>query len=188
MEELPTHDDHVLTQQEQLSLVYSGRAGKSFYDQKGGGVNYQCLPNNPEYGQYAPGVQNFASIYGVEYQLNGGSPLPVQTNHNVPCAVCHVSTRAAVLMIPAWRHCPSQWTLEYTGYLMTEAYNHGKATYECVDKDAESVPGSNGDTIMEDCSTMLKQTAMDYHVHLMILRRSSPVLCVPSEHYVHNAL
>ena len=41
-------------------------------------------------------------------------------DHNAPCAVCHVSTRVAVLMIPAWRHCPSQWTLEYTGYLMSE--------------------------------------------------------------------
>ena len=71
---------------------------------------------------------------------------PIQTalyNHNVPCAVCHVSTRAAVLMIPAWRHCPSQWTLEYTGYLMTEHKDHNTATYECVDKDAESVPGSH---------------------------------------------
>ena len=89
--------------------------------------------------QYTPGVQGHSPIFGVEYEL------PIQTalyEHNVPCAVCHVSTRAAVLMIPAWRHCPSQWTLEYTGYLMTEKYNHNTATYECVDKDAEAVPGS----------------------------------------------
>ena len=95
------------------SLVYNGRAGKSWLDQRGGGGNYQCLPNNPEYGQYTPGVQGYSTIFGVEYQG------PIQTalhDHNVPCAVCHVSTRAAVLMIPAWHHCPSQWTLEYTGY------------------------------------------------------------------------
>ena len=128
------------------SLVYSGRAGKSFYNHGGGGGNYQCLPNNPEYGQYTSGIQNLAPIYGVEYQLDGGSPLPVQHDHNVPCAVCHVSTRAAVLMIPAWRHCPSQWIMEYTGYLMTEHRTHSKATYECVDKDAESVPGSHANT------------------------------------------
>ena len=128
------------------SLVYSGRAGKSFYTQSGGGGNYQCLPNNPQYGAYAPGVQNLAPIYGVELELNTGSPLPALHEHNVPCAVCHVSTRAAVLMIPAWRNCPSQWTLEYTGYLMTEHHTHSKATYECVDKDAESVPGSHANT------------------------------------------
>ena len=128
------------------SLVYSGRAGKSWHTHSGGGGNYQCLPNNPQYGAYAPGVQNLAPIYGVEYQLYGGSPLPALDQHNVPCAVCHVSTRAAVLMIPAWRQCPSQWTLEYTGYLMTEHRTHSKATYECVDKDAQSVPGSHADT------------------------------------------
>ena len=121
------------------SLIYSGRAGKSWLDQRGGGGNYQCLPNNPEYGQYTSGVQGYSPIFGVEYQF------PIQSalhDHNVPCAVCHVSTRAAVLMIPAWRHCPSQWTLEYTGYLMTEHTTHNTATYECVDKDAEAVPGS----------------------------------------------
>ena len=84
-------------------------------------------------------------------------------------------------MIPAWRHCPSQWTLEYTGYLMTEHYNHNSATYECVDKDAEAVPGSHVDTTMEGCSTMLKQAVMGYHVLLTLLKRSSPVLCALSE-------
>ena len=87
-------------------------------------------------------MQNHAPIYGVEYQTHGNTPLQPLLNHNVPCAVCHVSTRAAVLMIPAWRRCPTQWTLEYTGYLMTENHTHGKGTYECVDKDAASVPGS----------------------------------------------
>ena len=48
------------------SLVYSGRAGKSWYNQRGGGGNYQCLPNNPEYGQYTPGVQGYSPILGVE--------------------------------------------------------------------------------------------------------------------------
>ena len=62
----------------------------------------------------------------------------------VPCAVCHVSTRSAVLMIPAWCHCPSGWTVEYTGYLMSEY--QVKATYECVDLNPQSVPGSHTDT------------------------------------------
>ena len=104
-----------------------------------------------------------APIYGVEYQLDGGSPLPVLQDHNVPCAVCHVSTRAAVLMISAWHRCPSQWTLEYTGYLMTEHHTHSKATYECVDRDAESVPSRqaivNGGLFYH---VMLKQAVMDY--------------------------
>ena len=106
------------------SLLYNGRAAKSFFTQKGGGGNYQCLPNNPEYGGSTPGVQGYSPIYGVEYmyELPNGSPFSDSLHeNNVPCAVCHVSTRSAVLMIPAWRHCPSGWTVEYTGYLMSES-------------------------------------------------------------------
>ena len=47
------------------SLVYNGRGAKSFYTQPGGGGNYQCLPNNPEYRGYIPGVQGNAPIYIV---------------------------------------------------------------------------------------------------------------------------
>ena len=34
---------------------------------------------------------------------------------NVPCAVCYTGTRVTVMMIPAKIHCPSGWTVEYTG-------------------------------------------------------------------------
>ena len=54
--------------------------------------------------------------------------------------------RSAVLMIPAWHHCPSGWTKEYMGYLMTQHYTHTKATYECVNINAESIPGSSAQT------------------------------------------
>ena len=128
------------------SLVYSGRAGNTYFTAKGGGANYQCLPNNPEYGAYIPGVQGHIKISGVEYQTESNGPLFSVLDHNVPCAVCHVSTRAAVLMIPAWHHCPSGWTLEYAGYLMTETFTHNRVSYECIDSGAESIPGSAANT------------------------------------------
>ena len=33
---------------------------------------------------------------------------------------------------------------QYNGYLMTEYYNHNRATFECVDQDPERIPGSAG--------------------------------------------
>ena len=89
---------------------------------------------------------SLARIYGVEYRLNGASPLSGRESDKVPCAVCHVSTRAAVLMIPARRQCPGQWTLEYSGYLMTERNSHNTGTYECVDRDSVPAPGFPNDT------------------------------------------
>ena len=125
-------------------LVYSGRAGGSSSGDKGGGANHLCLPDDPDHLQYTSGVQGWSYIYGVENRAFSSQPLQNVLYHNVPCAVCHVTTRATLLMIPAKVNCPTNWTTEYTGYLMTERYTHPRSTYECIDKDPESVSGLNG--------------------------------------------
>ena len=127
-------------------LVYEGIAAGSFYTQKGGGSNRLCLPKVPKYSSYHPGVQGNSPLHGSEYQLGGGSPLPDVYEHNVPCAVCYVSTRSVVYVVPAWDVCPSGWTLEYKGYLMSERNTHHRKTFECVDKDPESIAGSAANT------------------------------------------
>ena len=49
-------------------------------------------------------------------------------------------------MVPAKTQCPTDWTVEYVGYLMTQWYNtNGRSMYECVDKNPESIPGLNAD-------------------------------------------
>ena len=129
-------------------LVYSGRAGGGWWSQTGGATNYLCMPDNPDYLQYDSRVQGKNYVYGVEYQPVSGQPLSVNVNvlaHNVPCAVCMAVSRCSLVMIPGKTLCPVSWTTEYVGYLMS-AYDqpHRLATtYECVDKDPESVPGLN---------------------------------------------
>ncbi len=128
-------------------LLYAGRTGGTFYNQEGGGSNYLCMPEDPEYDsslQYRPGTQDTARIHGAEYQ----SPIQGTHDHNVPCAVCFVASRETVLMIPAKSSCPPSWTREYYGYLMTEYRGissniRGRTMFECVDKDQESIPGSS---------------------------------------------
>ena len=61
-------------------------------------------------------IHYYSKVYGSEYDL----PLQGTHDHNVPCAVCCVSTRPTVLMIPAKASCPPNWTREYYGYIMTE--------------------------------------------------------------------
>ena len=84
----------------------------------GGGANYLCMPNDPDYLGHQSGVQGWSFVYGTEYYTQGG-PLKAVHCHNVPCAVCYASMRVAVTMIPAKTRCPSTWTLEYSGYLMS---------------------------------------------------------------------
>ena len=70
-----------------------------------------------------------------------------------------------MLMIPAKTQCPSSWTLEYVGYLMTEYYNHHRSMFSCMDKDAVRIPGGSGDT----------NGALFYHVEATC----NGILCPP---------
>ena len=127
-------------------LLYAGRAAGTFFSKVGGGSNYLCMPDTPEYTlSYTPESQSYSEIYGAEYEV----PIPGTHNHNVPCAVCSASTRVGVLMIPARTSCITGWTREYYGYLMSAASlwsGHYRTSFECVDKDQDSVPGSQADT------------------------------------------
>ena len=125
-------------------LVYSGRAGASHSTQKGGGANYLCMPDNPQYSTYVRGVNDFSTVYGTEYWYSFPPPPQYQHihHHNVPCAICHVQERGSLLMIPARKDCPNSWTKEYEGELMSSYKSNYRSMFECVDRDAKSVPGS----------------------------------------------
>ena len=104
-----------------------------------GGANHLYMPNDPDYLAYQPGVQ------GWSYQTEEPwvRPLHAVHDHNIPCAVCYASTRVAVTMILAKTRCPSTWTLEYSGCLMSAAQgSHYHTMFECVDKFQDFVPGS----------------------------------------------
>ena len=126
---------------EGTELMYSGTAGGTHWSREGGGANLLCMPADPQYTlNYQSGVRGHSYIYKAVYE----SPLRGGHRHSVPCAVCHVSTRPAVFMIPAKTSCPSSWTREYYGYIMT-SYRYqgrGRLKFECVDEDQESLPGS----------------------------------------------
>ena len=80
----------------------------------------------------------------MDYYFASHPSLSAVNYHNVPCAVCYVVTRCVALMIPAKTQCPTNWTLEYDGYLVSEYYLYSRTMYECVDKSPESIPGLNG--------------------------------------------
>ena len=129
---------------QETELVYSGRAGGSYFSQKGGGSNYLCMPDNPQYSTYVRGVNDFSILHGVEYWYGDATPPQYQHihRHNAPCAVCHIQQRGSLLMIPARKDCPTSWTKEYEGTLMSPHKTHYRGMFECVDREAESVPGS----------------------------------------------
>ena len=125
-------------------LLYSGRAAGSFWSHTGGGSNYQCVPNDPETFAHGNGTSQSSYIFGAEYETAlylenlPASSIPLH-NRIVPCAVCYVATRAAIVMIPGKYTCPELWTREYSGYLMESSFEHHRSTFECVDSAPETL-------------------------------------------------
>ena len=157
-------------QLEGTDIVYSGITGGTFYTNSGGGANYVCMPRDPEYSPTLRYSSNLgherAFMQGTEYQ----STLQGAYQHNAPCAVCHVSIRPTVLMIPAKASCPPTWTREYYGYLMSDARAHKRTMFECVDADQEVLHGTQANT----------NGALFYHVEAAC---NTGLPCLP---YVNN--
>ena len=126
-------------------LVYSGYAGGSEHREHGGGANLLCMPITGvgHLSHQNPG--HYSYVYGSEYQTHNR----IMHNHdwNVPCAVCYVPDKSTKLQVPGMTSCPSSWTQEYKGYLMTDNRGHPRnAVYECIDEAGQKIPGSNRNT------------------------------------------
>jgi len=107
--------------------LYHGISAGSDFRNTGSGSNSLCLPHAPTY-DISPISSNTgigSSIHRARYSSDMSQ---------MPCAVCHVSQRSAVYTFPAQPTCPTGWTLEYTGFLMTSHNDHQRSDFICVQK------------------------------------------------------
>ena len=124
-------------------FVISGRVGGQFYSDAGGGSNYVCLHMAPTWSRYDDNVDTLGWISGATYQTRYMSRKDL-FQHIAPCAVCRVSSRGSVMMVPGRNLCPSGWHQEYHGYLVSAASAHSsrdpwkRTEFVCVDQVAES--------------------------------------------------
>ena len=124
------------------------------YRSVGGGTNYLCLPDDPQYDlQHAfnkPGAGYHIFRRGTRYRGFSDSSI----NRRVPCVTCETNQRVNRIMIPAKISCPSSdWTLEYQGFIMSMAEHNGQGdndlfdddfyatSYVCVDSNPETLSG-----------------------------------------------
>ncbi|PVD29538.1 hypothetical protein C0Q70_08789 [Pomacea canaliculata] len=121
------------------ALVYTGVVGGSHYDSPGAAVDFLCLPI-ADVVLVDSSTTYSAHLFGGEYET-----YDTHMNTDPLCAVCR-SPRPASIMVPAINQCPSGWTLEYGGYLMTGYPDHKAASqFVCVDSKMEERLGSEQD-------------------------------------------
>ena len=95
-----------------------------------GTAEYLCLHRQPQFLRTTAGLQQGRGrLYGTSYEARHNPPaFGSIEHHEAPCAVCYTPRRNTKITIPARTSCPSSWTREYYGYLMTAAqYSNQKS-------------------------------------------------------------
>ena len=134
--------------------VYEGFAAGTFDTNNAPTPSSLCLPvsqgdnlNDSTTSQY--GDTKVYMMHGMEYNTF----LPKQENRSgVACALCKVSTRNTVVVIPATNQCNTlvdssgnSWMKEYDGYLMQASVG---SDYYCVDYDMQHFQNSQQNIVM----------------------------------------
>jgi len=95
----------------------AGFVGESHFTHSGGGVNYQCMPTDPQYNRAYTGSFAGSLIYGTEYESGSYGIFPDSAHdQNVPCARCYTENRPALMMIPASTMCQMLYREQTSSY------------------------------------------------------------------------
>ena len=73
---------------------------------------------------YISGYQDYAMLYGAEYEISHASPINHADGCNPSCALCEVTGRTNKIMIPSHYEYPNGWRRVYYGYLMAGHHGH----------------------------------------------------------------
>lgn len=138
------------------TIIYSGYIAGGNSVEQGGGNNYLCVFDRPQWGSNnKAGAQNGGSfLYGAEYEMRDGTNSPFLTsnnggrtlfNLNPPCVLCRTLAKSQQMMIPGRTDCPPDWKFQYRGYLVTAHRSHRKMDFMCLDEAPEATSSSHRD-------------------------------------------
>ena len=124
-------------------VVYSGHAAGELHSEQGGGANPLCLHGSPSYGlPYNDSHQDGARLYGAKYGTSAygiAGPFPFVSSYTIPCTVCFTPLINSLIQVSGRSDCPTDWKLEYSGYLFAAHYTHYKTNWVCVDGEPETL-------------------------------------------------
>ena len=125
--------------------IFTGIVGNANHATTGGGVEFLCLPLNPEWLKYNVTTNRYSYMQATHYSTGDFGIFPNNyAGERTVCAQCYTELRSAILMIPARITCPAEWQREYYGYLMASQYiNDHPSSYVCVDNTPEFWPHSS---------------------------------------------
>ena len=141
------------------STLYSGEAGGTHVDYRGGLSNLLCIMSRSsdaaaEAVTGDPDVEDFnatlnelnadtPSVYPARYKTagNGANTVVQLSDRAVPCALCEVDGTTDVLTVMGTTACPPAYRREYYGWAMAGAHDtNSRQSTVCVHHEAEETP------------------------------------------------
>ena len=161
---------------------FLGIIGSSHYRHLGGGGEYICLPKVPKYDKYKDGYQSHSYIYGTEYEVSGFNPFKNSLHdHDAPCAVCYVSSRATQLMIPARNDYPPLGPKSTMGTWCRSATTTNSHATSFALTETRSLFTAAVQTSMVPFCTLWKVSVARCHAYLMLVVGNWLALYAPSD-------
>ncbi|XP_070185046.1 uncharacterized protein [Littorina saxatilis] len=122
-----------------MSFVNSWVAGGKLHSHTGSGTNALCLTVTSQFDDTKI-PSHYGYLYGAEYET-----IPGHHDHDVPCSVlpCKgrrnvcLASRSTTIMVPGTLSCPSGWTSQYTGHLVSQYTDYFATEYVCLDSSPE---------------------------------------------------
>ncbi|PRD28443.1 UNVERIFIED_CONTAM: hypothetical protein NCL1_32379 [Trichonephila clavipes] len=94
----------------------------------GGGSNFLCLPDKPQFGDPPSNQKDAAVLQGISYQF------PNDKNRKLACSNCRLGARGTVQTFVGRTQCPEDWNYIYDGVLMSGSRNSLSTKFVCLDK------------------------------------------------------
>ncbi|GFY54311.1 uncharacterized protein TNIN_298901 [Trichonephila inaurata madagascariensis] len=94
----------------------------------GGGSNFLCLPDKPQFGNPPSNQKDAAVLQGMSYQF------PNDKNRKLACSNCRLGARGTVQTFVGRTQCPEDWNYVYDGILMSGSRNSLSTKFVCLDK------------------------------------------------------
>nr|XP_015911784.2 uncharacterized protein LOC107442673 [Parasteatoda tepidariorum] len=103
---------------------------------KGGSANVICLTDDPQHDPDTKVYKKHHRFYSklVPVHLQGRN---VSSEKSIACGMCLVEERTSATVFPGRTQCPNEWTLEYSGYIMTKDLRSRKGDFVCMDVHSE---------------------------------------------------
>jgi len=118
-----------------VQRIYAGYMVSSEQGDSGGSGQVICLTDTPHISKMGSTQGRISRVKPVSIASDQQSnPLAHLLGNAIECSMCEVQSEPLIIMLPGQSVCPFNWTLQYSGWLMTAHAVFRPLDFTCIDR------------------------------------------------------